>query len=204
MRVPQRGGSRNRPFLPAFLPSLRQLSPGPLGMCHCHIAPVRARFCLVHVVYVPGYRRLMQCMRNLERTFLSVPTPPLPAACSTSQWAPGIPRPVHTFAFLEASYHILQVLRTQAVLCSPATPWRSNLESSGSRPGTTVVPDLLLSTGPRQPNRERPVLAGLDSGFWTSCAASGLCCWRLHFVPATPRFAPSGTSCPPYQDWSIR
>lgn len=85
--------------LPSCLPSLLQSSPGRLRRCHCHIAPVRARFCLVHVVCsVPGYTRLMQCKRNLERTFLSVPTPPhptAPAGCScssTGHWAPAMPR----------------------------------------------------------------------------------------------------------------
>ena len=107
LRVAQRGGSR-KSTLPSCLPYLvSPIQPRPIGGVPL---PHRARACpvLLGSCCVPEYTRLMQCRRNLERTFLSVPTPPsshpttahlhctAPAGCSTTgQWAPAMLRPIH-------------------------------------------------------------------------------------------------------------
>lgn len=68
-----------------------------------------------------------------------------------------------------------------------------------------MLHSLLLSKGgPRQPSRERPVLAGLVWILWISVCSGRPVLLEIVLAPATHGFAPSGTSGSPYQDWPIR
>lgn len=135
-RLPQTGAGQFESTLPSCLPSLLQFSPGLLGRCHCHIAPVRARFCLAHVVSLRTWVHEANAMheepgKNVPfRTHpTSHPTAPAPAGCScsstssnssTDQWAPAMPAMPRQIPSIPCAPTPPSHSRT--VLCSPATP----------------------------------------------------------------------------------
>lgn len=200
-RVPQRGGeSWSRPFPPAFL-----VPPNPAqalwGGAYATSRPCVPGSCLGHAVHsVPGCTRLMQCKRNLERTSLSVPTPPHPTAPHL-QPAAAAPDSGHLpclgqspAAICTPSHPRRLLPHCLTVLCFPApvqrlldvlgvAVWNQPCRQGGH---DTAVPSLFASTGLGRGSR-----AG-NGPFWLAwvldlwCAVGALCCWRLHLYPRHP------------------
>lgn len=116
-------GSSNRRFLPAFLVSSNSAQAYWGGATATSRPCVPGSAWLMLCLSVPGFTRLMQCTRNLERTFLSVPTPP-PTPLHLQAAAAAAPATGHLPClgkFLVSHvHHHLRICRT--VLCSPATP----------------------------------------------------------------------------------